>query len=494
MRASPPRVLSVADFQTLSATERHAVLIDIAYRFCLRRAPEPDMLAARVAGLDDGIAFADMFVEIATSPEALANASGADLAEGCSDGEFLTIVGRLLNGRGLVPAEIASGQRFLDGDATLRTVYVKGFLNDHVAARRDAKPATRAHDAGRCRILGTDRILTRDLWDQRAAALPARGPARRTAAAVPRSPSGSPKVSMIASLYRGRRFVESFLHNITTQTLFDQSELIIVDAASPEGEHEVIADYQKNHPNIVYERINYRIGIYDAWNRGVQMSRGAYLTNTNFDDLRREDSIALQADLLDRRTDVDVAYQDFFYSFDPDLDFEEVAAFGFQSELPIITPHNLLAFNSPHNAPMWRRSLHDDLGLFDTSYRSAGDYEFWLRCIANGKRFGKINTPHVVYFHNPEGISTSQDTRGLEESYRILSRYSEELTSTILLQSRGDFCASLGIDEPRGSDEPFRPYYDLLQGELVRCGEGRFADAHGEAAWGPRDARVAGAP
>ena len=118
------------------------------------------------------------------------------------------------------------------------------------------------------------------------------------------------------------------------------------------------------------------------------------------------------------QADIDVVYQDFYYSFDPDLDFDQVAAFGFKSELPIVTPHNLLAFNSPHNAPMWRKSLHQELGLFDTSYRSAGDYEFWVRCMAgaNHKRFGKINTPHVVYYQNPEGISTRPDTRGVEES------------------------------------------------------------------------------
>ena len=243
---------------------------------------------------------------------------------------------------------------------------------------------------------------------------------------------------MIASLYRGGKFIEPFLRNITAQTLFDKSELIIVDAASPDGEHELIADYQK--PCI---RISSTSGSTIAsgsttlgtWACNCPVV--AYLTNTNLDDLRRDDSIALQADLLDREADLDVVYQDFFYSFDSDLDFDEVAAFGYKSELPIITPHNLLAFNSPHNAPMWRKSLHDDLGLFDTSYRSAGDYEFWLRCMASGKRFGKINTPHVVYFQNPEGISTRPDTRGLEESYRILSRYSEQVTSRRCCCSRG---------------------------------------------------------
>ena len=96
------------------------------------------------------------------------------------------------------------------------------------------------------------------------------------------------------------------------------------------------------------------------------MSRGRYLTNTNLDDLRRRDSFELQAATLDRYDFIDVVYQDFFYNFDDSLSFEEIEKFGFKSDLPIITPHNLLKFNSPHNGPMWRKSLHAELGLFDT--------------------------------------------------------------------------------------------------------------------------------
>ena len=207
---------------------------------------------------------------------------------------------------------------------------------------------------------------------------------------------------MIASLYKGGKFIRKFLDNIVTQTSFDRSELIIIDAERPEREWEVIESYQRIYPNIVYRRINYRLGVYDAWNVGIDLSRGKYLTNTNLDDLRRRDSIELQTALLDSEPNVDVVYQDFYYSFDPDLSFDQVERFGFKSHLPIITPANMLLFNSPHNAPMWRKSLHDELGPFDNRYKSAGDWEFWMRCLASRKTFRKINIPHVVYYQNPE--------------------------------------------------------------------------------------------
>jgi hypothetical protein len=281
------------------------------------------------------------------------------------------------------------------------------------------------HDSDRCFILGTNRTITRAMWQTRAQALGV-----NTAARLPSVPpregfvhSGNYIVSAIASLYKGGPHIEAFLRNITQQTWFDRSELIIIDAASPDGEATVIAEYQRAFPNIVYHRASDRIGIYEAWNIGVGMARGRYLTNTNLDDLRRADSFELQASALDQNCFADVIYQDFYYSFDDTLNFDQVARVGIKSELPAVTPDNLLDCNSPHNAPMWRRDLHDRIGLFDATLKSAGDWEFWLRGVSKGIRFLKIEQVHVVYFQNPQGMSTRPDTPAVREGQQLLRHY-----------------------------------------------------------------------
>ncbi len=76
---------------------------------------------------------------------------------------------------------------------------------------------------------------------------------------------------------------------------------------------------------------------------------------------------------------------------------------------------------------MWRKTLHDEVGLFDVTLKSAGDYDFWMRCLINGKIFYKINIPHVVYFQNPHGISTRPDTLGIEEASRVLRKHAPRL-------------------------------------------------------------------
>jgi len=213
-------------------------------------------------------------------------------------------------------------------------------------------------------------------------------------------------------------------------------------------------------------RMNYRIGIYDAWNVGAKAARGEYLTNVNLDDLRRNDSLERQAAVLDNLPFVDVTYQDLYYTFDPRLSFDEIAAFGHETNLPIITPYNLMRFNSPHNAPMWRKSLHDELGYFNTHYKSAGDYEFWMRCLAAGKCFYKLNDPHVVYYQNPNGLSTRPDTRGVVEAKEIHKTYGRKLVSENLVMPFEQFCSEKLLSVPAALDDGKHDRYAQAQRAL----------------------------
>jgi glycosyltransferase involved in cell wall biosynthesis len=95
----------------------------------------------------------------------------------------------------------------------------------------------------------------------------------------------NPKISIITSLYKGGDFVRGFLDDIITQTIFEEKcELIIIDANSPDNEKDIILEYQKKYPNIIYARLEADPGIYACWNTAIEMSRGEFVTNANVDD------------------------------------------------------------------------------------------------------------------------------------------------------------------------------------------------------------------
>ena len=450
-----------------------SLAVRLVYNHYLHRDPDPEGLRYYREALAKGLSlriFASQIAESSEGQRKNAAPADADGGLGQTDGEFLLSIGEiLLEATAARPKEMEFLKRYLREHKPNRELLIQRLVDEHIGRRSAPEIAV---DHNRCWIMGTEKFLTKEIWQEEVARLDIDG--SKVRAAVPLEQrhfqhSGRYRVSAIASLYRGRKFLEDFLENIVSQSIFAESELIIVDADSPEGEGEIIERYMKVYPNIIYKRMNYRTGIYDAWNVGCQLARGDYLTNTNLDDLRRHDSLELQADTLDKHAFVDVVYQDFFYSLDSSFSFEQVAKCNFRSHLPVVTVNNMMEFNSPHNAPMWRRQLHDDVGYFDTSFRSAGDYEFWLRCLLHKKQFLKINTPHVVYFQNPEGISTAPDSRGIEEARRIWRRYAARIVSPYLVMPRGEFSRAVGLD---GS-----PEWDVVSYELVQRGLRALSDS-----------------
>lgn len=371
-----------------------------------------------------------------------------------TNGRFIQLVYELILARGCKAWEIAYWEQELAAGRITREAVLKTVFTDHASATLagppEAQPPSKLDDAALCHLMGTDQCVTLNDWKKKVQELKTEAeqsgnePGFHSRFYIQREPALL--VTAIASLYRGGRFIDQFMENITSQTCFhDYCELVIIDADSPENESEVIERFCKQYKNIVYRRMNYRIGVYEAWNIGVKLARGEYLTNTNVDDIRRSDSLELQAAVLDNLSFVDIVYQDFFYTFDPHLRFNEIARLGFKSELPVVTPNNMMDFNSPHNAPMWRKQLHEDLGYFDVSYRSAGDYEFWMRCLTANRVFYKINDPHLAYYHNPEGVSTRPDSQSAEESRRILKTYGRRLVSKNVFTPITQFAKQVGL-------------------------------------------------
>ena len=220
-----------------------------------------------------------------------------------------------------------------------------------------------------------------------------------------------PKVSIITSVYDGDKFIKNFMENITNQTIFESHcELIMVDANSPGSEEAVIREYMEKYPdNIRYEKLDKDPGIYAVWNRAIEMSTGEYITNANLDDIRRKDCIELQAKTMLLNPDVGLVYNDNYQSHQPNLEF-----YSDQVHTRYISPNKidfdlLLRGNAPHNSPMWRRDIHDKYGKFEEKYRSAGDWEMWLRATSQGMKIKKINIPLGVYYFNPKGISTNKE-------------------------------------------------------------------------------------
>ena len=236
-----------------------------------------------------------------------------------------------------------------------------------------------------------------------------------------------PKVSIITSVYDGDDFIRPFLEDITGQTIFkEKCELILINANSPGNEEPVINEFLEKYPdNIVYKKLEEDPGIYATWNMAAKMATGEYVTNANLDDRKSINSLEEHAKELFISPDVDLVYADMLITDQPNESFKENSSNGRKYNFPDFSFDNLKITNMPHASPMWRKSYHEKYGYFDDKYRSAGDWEMWLRGASQGSVFKKIHDVLGLYYFNPTGISTNPDNLDWkrEEEKEVFEKY-----------------------------------------------------------------------
>ena len=218
--------------------------------------------------------------------------------------------------------------------------------------------------------------------------------------------SVKPKISIITSVYNSDEFITGFLENITQQTIFDQCELILINANSPgKIEEAIILKYQQRYANIIYQRLAQDPGIYAVWNLGIKQARGDYITNANVDDRLASNCYAQHAQLLDQHPEIALVYSDYYVSVQPNETFETVSH-NWRSNKSEFSPLVMQRWCLPSFNPMWRRSVHARCGYFDETFMIAGDYEMWIRMVNAGLVFKKCPDILGVYYLNPDGLST----------------------------------------------------------------------------------------
>lgn len=235
-----------------------------------------------------------------------------------------------------------------------------------------------------------------------------------------------PKVSIIASVFNADKYIEQYLEDVTRQTIFkDKCELVLINPNSPGNEEPVIKKYMEKFPNIVYKRLDKDPGLYATWNLAIQMASGEFITNANLDDRKAPWSLEKHAKALYGNSDVDLVYADSYVVGEANVLWENVKSDAQRSNMEQYTLEAMLRSNPPHNNPMWRKSLHEKHGMFEEKYKSAADWELWLRCAFGGSKFMKVNEVLGAYYFNPEGVSTNPENASWkqQEEKEIFKKY-----------------------------------------------------------------------
>ncbi len=242
------------------------------------------------------------------------------------------------------------------------------------------------------------------------------------------------KVSAIVSVYKAEKFIRGCLEDLTSQTLYEknQLEIVIVNSGSPENEDAIIKEFANKYKNISYIKTEQREGIYTAWNRGIKAARGKYVTNANTDDRHRKDALEIMAKYLDEMPEVDLVYGDLYVTKTPNLTFEQA-----DKQHVIIredfSVNIMLEGCQMGPQPMWRKSVHEKIGYFNDAYKSAGDYEFWLRMVfLNNSKMYHIKDFLGLYLFNEQGIELGNQKLSIYETGVIIDTYKKFIVKNSL--------------------------------------------------------------
>lgn len=243
-------------------------------------------------------------------------------------------------------------------------------------------------------------------------------------------------VSAIVSLYNAERFVRGCLDDLLGQSLYAQNrlEIVVVNSGSKQHEARILREYLKNGARLQIIT-SLREGLYSAWNRGIRLATGDYLTSANADDRHKPDALEVMADTLDANPEIGLVYADCYvtptenavWGGDYVVSHNPPYSSG-RLGWPSYDPLALIQHCYIGPQPMWRRSLHSAYGLFDDSYLLAGDYEYWLRLAANGVRMQRIDAVLGLFYDGGMGIGNPGQSA--MESRRAVLEHRERIQQT----------------------------------------------------------------
>ena len=236
----------------------------------------------------------------------------------------------------------------------------------------------------------------------------------------------APVLSAIVSTYNSERFMHGCLEDLLAQSISGRMEIIVIDSASDQNEGEIVKAFQQRCDRIRYVRTAQRESVYAAWNRGIKMAQGRYVTNANTDDRHRRDAFERMTAVLDSAPQIALVYADVIKTATENQTFLNCTPTGILSWYDWQRERLLDrgCFIGPQ--PVWRRKMHEIYGYFDESLAITADYEFWLR-ISQSHDFQRISQPLGLYLERDDSVGHADRRRKQAEEQAVIAKYSKAL-------------------------------------------------------------------
>lgn len=214
------------------------------------------------------------------------------------------------------------------------------------------------------------------------------------------------KISVITVSYNAAATIEQTILSVIRQD-YPNIEYIVIDGGSTDGTVDIIRKYEDK---IAYWVSEPDAGIYDAMNKGIRRATGDYVQIIGSDDALVDSSVIERA-VAELTPDVDILSGSAYH-----VDEESGRQFPYTNHAARDRGTYTGGMIS-HGAMLVKRGLLHQYP-FDTSYRIAADYKFFLQCYTDASVRIKYMDLPILYF-SMGGISAKEMERAEEEDERV---------------------------------------------------------------------------
>jgi len=233
------------------------------------------------------------------------------------------------------------------------------------------------------------------------------------------------KVSIITVCKNAKHFLPQTMNSVLSQT-YPDIEYIVIDGASTDGTLDLLQEYDRAYAasrerGCTTHKFRWvsepDSGIYEAMNKGIDMSCGTYLLFLNAGDCLHDESVL--ADVFSRDHQEDILYGDVVW-----IDREK----GQQKEHSfadcVLNEEFFFHASLAHPSTFIKKDLFVRYGKYDESFSIVSDWEFWIRAILIG-RCSVTYLARVVSDFDVHGISSESASHGKHkrERLRVLRTY-----------------------------------------------------------------------
>ncbi|MBK8396342.1 MAG: glycosyltransferase [Leptospiraceae bacterium] len=217
--------------------------------------------------------------------------------------------------------------------------------------------------------------------------------------------NSEPLVSVIIATYNSEKYLEECILSILNQK-YNEIELIIIDGKSKDKTLDIIKKYKEK---INYWVSEFDLGIYDAWNKGLKVANGSWISFIGSDDFFDNNAIANYVNHINT------------LDFVPDFVSSKITLINENKKIIKVVGKAWVwnqfkrYMSTLHVGMFHNKNLFEKYGYYNLNYRICADYELLLRPKNNLiTSFLPLNT----CFMRIGGIS-NKDTANFKEVYKI---------------------------------------------------------------------------